>query len=186
MRKKIIIWLSSLIILTGCAFYHIDVNGFLNPKYKLSFIPGSSFDVFVNEKAANPLLENEVASKISSALKKKGYRLASIKDAKYLLMFLYGMGRAGEAVVSSPDFVFGGHEVYSISQHDRWLHVRVLDADYLRKTKKFSVVWQGSAISTGSSRDLRTVIGYLVDTLFKYFGQDTGKQVREIIPASIE
>jgi hypothetical protein len=56
------------ILISGCTTYKINVNGYLNSDCPLDLQPESSFYVVPNPSASNPLLEKEVASKISKIL----------------------------------------------------------------------------------------------------------------------
>jgi len=52
-----------------------------------------------------------------------------------------------------------------------------LDARSFRESKTDKVIWYGEIISSGSSRDLRTVMNYMLIVVLEEFGKDTKKGI---------
>jgi hypothetical protein len=52
-----------------------------------------------------------------------------------------------------------------------------------KERKDDAVVWRATTLSTRTSSDLRPAIDYLLVPTFEYFGEDTGKQVRQVLSA---
>ena len=58
-----------VVLLSGCATYHIRTTGFLNKESSYAQLSeGSSFAVLVNQNAENPIFDKEVKSKIENKL----------------------------------------------------------------------------------------------------------------------
>ncbi len=60
----------------------------------------------------------------------------------------------------------------------RFLWLDAYDIDSYLKDKKMDQVWKTTVISTGISNDLRLVIPYMVTSMKKYLGSNTGQKVR--------
>ena len=63
-------------------------------------------------------------------------------------------------------------------QYGKHLTLRVADAARTRMDQKEHILWVGETFSADQSSDLRYDIDYLLVATFRYFGQDTGKQVK--------
>ena len=71
-----------VVLLSGCATYHIRTTGFLNKESSYAQLSeGSSFAVLVNQNAENPIFDKEVKSKIEYLLEKNGYVVADANKA---------------------------------------------------------------------------------------------------------
>lgn len=190
--------------IAGCAAYHVDVTGYLDPEHPPSLNPGKTVFVVQNEKADNPLLEKEVASKIARLLQQKEYRLSAPEDADFRLVFAYGMdigplrvksftrrepdrtdvvyryddetGKSSWQTVTIPGPI--SYQTYSVRNYTCFLSIRVIDARKFRQSGEVEVVWAADTVSEGGSSDVRDVLNYLLVATFEYFGQDTGKAVR--------
>ncbi|MFZ2448620.1 MAG: DUF4136 domain-containing protein [Syntrophobacteraceae bacterium] len=194
-----IVFMSIFFLLSGCSSVRMSVTGYRNQTGALS--PGQSVYVATNPGAENPLLEREVAQKISSALQAKGYRLASLEEADLILAFGYGRGLGKvdsvtfgggieiipitnpyTGVIEYKNIEKPGHtEVYQ--NYMRSLSIKVLDAGKLRLGKQ-EPIWTCDVVSEGRSNDLRSTLNYLIAGAFQYFGQDTGKAVKIKMDAS--
>ncbi|MCX5890888.1 MAG: hypothetical protein NTY36_15795 [Deltaproteobacteria bacterium] len=184
-------------IISGCAQrLKANINAYTSKTESSQIVPGSKIAVVENDKAANPLLEEEVKIKIGKILEKKGYSVVPIEKADYLLFYGYGMGGPRSIDITVPKVGVGyfasssGTKIYSLTtgtghrqatMHDRWLLINVVDAKQLKGKDKPKAVWVGDTTSSGTSSDMRTVINYLLATTFEYFGQDSGKEVTTII-----
>ncbi len=197
--KKILLVMLIMASLSGCATtYNIRVNGYTDPAAPGVVTPGSSFFVIENQKAANPLLEKEIAEKINKLLTQQGYQIVPYEQAQFYLFFSYGLGQERAASVAMPDyytsygFGFGGGTGWRGSPfvfawpffsfypgpenlYDRWLLINVADGQHYRQTGQFRTLWVGEARSTGTSQDLRVIVNYLLLADFQQFGRNTGK-----------
>ena len=183
----------------GCAsarIYQVQVNGYTDSTAPL-LAPGASLFVIEDPKAQNPLLEKEVKTKIDRLLVKHGYQVAPQDQAKYFLLFTYGMGTPQTVAVTAPSWGFGvgfgtgycgpgvGWGTYwpgygplyteTRTIYDRWLRLNVVEGKPYRETGQQRSVWVGEARSTGSSPDLREVINSLLIAAFEQLGRNTGK-----------
>jgi phenylacetate-coenzyme A ligase PaaK-like adenylate-forming protein len=66
---------------------------------------------------------------------------------------------------------------YAWTEYDRWLNIVIRDARLFREAKKDQVVWYGEVLSSGTSRDLRRIINYLLVAAFAELGRDTKQGV---------
>jgi hypothetical protein len=183
----------------GCAAartYQVQVNGYTDRAQPL-LAPGASLFVLEDPKAQNPLLEKEVKNKIDALLVKHGYLVESRDQARYFLLFSYGMGASQTLAVTAPTWGFGvgfgagycgpavGWGTYwpgcgpfypeTQSIYDRWLRLNVVEAKPYRETGQLRSVWVGEARSAGASSDLREVLNSLLIAAFEQLGRNTGK-----------
>ena len=205
MKTHITAAISVLVILvfSGCTpVYRVQVNGFADHDYVGRIVPNAKICVTENTKAENPLLGKEIRTKIEKILKSKGFILSNTESADLLCAFNYGVGigrtQIGSVPVQSPPITSsvivsnqGGasqttaimtpgpttYVPYARTDYDRWLNIVILDAKSFREPKKEKVVWYGDIISSGSSRDLRTVMNYMLIAAFEEFGKDTKKGI---------
>lgn len=185
----------------GCAgTYQVRVNGYADPASPAVFTPGASFCVLENPTAPNPLLEREIKAKIERLLTLRGFSLAPLEQAQYVLRFTYGIGPGQSATVVSPDwsigigggggsgwgggwgggyaFLWPGFATYSTAAvYDRWLLLNVVAAKDYRASDKSRPLWVGESRSSGASADLREVVNPLLLAAFGEFGKNTGKAV---------
>jgi len=193
---------SLLILITllgGCTpVIRIQVNGFADPEYTGRLAPPAGIAVVENARAENPLFEKEIKAKINKIIKGKGFLSADLTGADFFCSFNYGVGagltRIGSLAVPSPPITSslvvsdqGGtaqtaaatipgpatYVPYAWTDYDRWLNIVILDARSSREAKKDRVVWYGNILSSGSSRDLRRIINYLLVAAFAELGRDT-------------
>ncbi len=185
----------------GCAgTYQVKINGYSDPGSPAGFAPGASFLVLESSTAANPLLEREIKAKIERLLILRGFSLAPLERADYVLMFTYGIGPSQTATVVAPDWSIGigggggsgwrggwgggyaffwpGFATYSTAAwYDRWLLLNVVAAQDYRASPKSRPRWVGESRSVGTSADLREVVNPLLVAAFSQFGKNTGKAV---------
>lgn len=178
-----------LLTLNACTplFYAVKVNGFTGGSPAIH--NEKKIFVFKNEKAINPLIEDEISGKIKIALKMKGYTpIEQWSDADYVLLFNYGIDQ-GNTHSSSYSYgvtdlnIFTGQleqntKVGSRTDtvYNRQFLLRLFEAKGFSEESK--PVWIGEVNSRGSNSDLRKVIDYLIVGAFEHFGIDTGKQIR--------
>ena len=193
-----------VIFLAGCAtYYRVRVNGYLDASQPHDpFIRGASFYVLENKDAVNPLLENEVKSKIEALLGSKGYRVSPYDTADFYISFTYSES-AGRNVTEiapmyhppetavverrvsgerrSTSFVtYPGYTTYvpyKVTVYTASLTLQVLDAALLRASKEEKKIWIGESVTTGQNPDLREQINYLLVAAFDRFGENTGKSL---------
>jgi hypothetical protein len=189
----------SALIASGCAAatrYQVQVNGYTEGQSAAAWPPGAVFCVLENQNAQNPLLEKEIKAKVERLLDQRGFRLAPLPQAQYVLAFTYGSGPAASAPLTYPDyganlavglgggywgpsfFFWPGMLAYPARTqpwYDRWLLINVFEARPFREAGPRRTVWVGEARSSGASGDLRATIKPLLWAAFSQFGQNTGK-----------
>jgi len=192
-----------LLLLFACTpVYRVQVNGYADPDSTGRIRPAARICVLENEKAENPLLDKEIKAKIQAVLQHRGLVLSSRDAADLFCRFNYGLGtgltQIGSVPVQSPPVTTsvvvsnqGGavqttailtpgptsYIPYARTFYDRWLHIAILDGESLRKGKADKVLWYGDIVSSGESRDLRTVVNYMLVEAFEIFGRDTRKGI---------
>lgn len=151
------------------------------------------------------MISKEVNRKITKILQDQG--LVITKDAAsadYNLIFSFGM-TSFTSTVSVPVYIPGqaqytngsvygnggyvqynqqtqssGSFIYVPKQctyFNRSLVIQVYDARLFRENEQQKQLWNGLAISTGESCDIRDIIDYLLVTAFKHFGKSTQKNI---------
>lgn len=85
-----------------------------------------------------------------------------------------------------PDVAYGGGAGgYSYTYYTRFLGLTLYERQRWAAASEDEVgaaaVWTCTAVSTGSSSDLRTAVNYLLAAGFDRFGEDTGREVRVCI-----
>ena len=198
-----IIFVIVVLVFSGCTpVYRVQVNGFADPDYAEHIVRNAKIYIVENTKAENPLLDKEIRTKIEKILKGKGFILSNIEAADLVCAFNYGVGigrtQIGSVPIQSPPITSsvivsnqsGASQTtaimtpgpttyvpYARTDYDRWLTIVTSDARSFRESKKEKVIWYGDIISSGSSRDLRTVMNYMLVVAFKEFGKDTKKGI---------
>ncbi len=193
-----------IFLLAGCAtYYRVRVNGYLDTSQPQNpFIRGASFCVLENKNALNPLLENEVKSKIEALLGSRGYRVSSYDTADFYISFSYSES-AGRNVTEiapmyhppetavverrasgerrSTSFVtYPGYTTYvpyKVTVYTATLTLQVFDAVLQRTSKEEKKIWIGESVTTSQNPDLRAQINYLLVATFEHFGENTGKSL---------
>jgi hypothetical protein len=157
-----------------------------------------------------PLLEREVTRKVEHLLRERGYAVGSLEETDYVLLASFAID-SGNTVSGTYDVSVPGETVRTHYYTRRgWRGTRITRLHWRREQRFYSytiftcflgmtlydhprylaadqehrdqaIVWQSTTMSSGSSSDLRSVIDYLLVATFEYFGQDTGKQVREAL-----
>ena len=206
-RMKISVTATILVIVvlvfSGCTpVYRVQVNGFADSDYAGRIVLNAKIYTVENTTAENPLFDKEIKAKIDKILKNKGFILSNKETADLLCAFNYGVGigrtQVGSVPVQSPPITSsvvvsnqGGasqttaimtpgptsYVPYARTDYDRWLTIVISDARSYREAKKEKVIWYGDIISSGSSRDLRTVMNYMLIAAFEEFGKDTKKGI---------
>ena len=196
-----------LLFLGGCTpVYLVQVNGFADPDAAGRIVPNVKIHVAENARAENPLLDREIRVKIEKILKSRGFIITSRETADLFCTFNYGVGTGltqigsipvtsppvtSSVVVSQPDGTAQVSAImtpgtttyipYARTAYDRWLNIVVMEAESFRAGKKDKILWYGDLVSSGTSRDLRTVIDYLLVAACEEFGTDTKRGlVKEI------
>ena len=181
----------------GCvASHNVGVNGYSSTGQTLQIPHASSISVVVDSNAPNPILEKEVRMKIEKLLTQKGYSIGTDK-ANYYLLFDYGID-SGRTVT---DFIpiyhpsayseyrfsrvhmhaYTSYVPYSAVVYTRWLTLKLIDGKAYGILQKAEPLWIGEVTSAGASPDLREIINYMLIAAFEHFGEDTGRQVIEVI-----
>ncbi len=178
------------LLTAGCtALVNVSVNGYTRGEPAL--LSGKHVFIAKNEKASNPLLDEEVRSKLKRALTMKGFiAVDSPGEAALRLEYDYGVdqGRTFTEVTSSQDYqlnVFSGQfESVSHTSSDtttvftRKLFLRLYDSHGVTVSQPPTPVWVGEVTSRGSSSDLRRVIDFLIVAGVEHLGQNTGREMR--------
>ncbi len=193
--------LLSLMLLHGCASYTVRVDGFRNPDRPLMISPGTTIHVVEDKEAKNPLLDKEVARKLESMLKLKGYAISQFDSPVYYVLHGYGIGHERTVTRTMPVYQPGGtatvtktgpkgtsystvqlpgsttYVPYTTSVSDKWLSLKIIDGKDYRDTGGTTDIWIGEASVTGEGMDLRDMINYLIVGIFDHFGENTGKRL---------
>jgi hypothetical protein len=206
---KIVRFISLVILLalTGCAAnYRVVTNTYLDQSTGL-WPPNASFAVVTNPSVPNPIFDREVKAKIEKLLRAKGYKVTSLAEADYQILFSYDISGRTETV-SRHEYVTGppiiqrfqvtGSNTYqtavtagysyltvvpeTYTVYSSRFFIRVLDAKALQETKEEKVLWVGDTINESDTSDLRLLIDYLLVATFQYFGQNTGRNVEVTVP----
>ena len=190
-----------VILLAGCGM-DIRTTGFLDRMAGATALrQGAAVAVTENAQAENPVFDREVKAKIEKLLDRCGYRIAAPGDAEYIVTYGYSIsaglrssavtsyGPPQTQIVSIPDGR-GGVTTRAITTAGQPTLVPMVSTEYTRQLtlkvatarreedKKGHVLWVGETHSTDPSSDLRADIDNLLVVTFRYFGQDTGRQVR--------
>ena len=194
-----LLFLSTMFL--GCA-RDIMITGYLDKSRSGPPLQqGSTFAVLENTGTPNPIFDKEIKTKIEKLLAQSGYRTELPDKAQYYLNYNYNLNvglRVGQVtmygppqteIITVPDqkggvthstvMVPGSPSIVSriSEEYTKQLMLKVIDTAALKRGSKDNVVWVGEAFNTDPSSDLRSLIDSLLTALFKYFGQDTGKQI---------
>jgi hypothetical protein len=198
-----VILMIMILVAGGCTpVYRVQVNGFADADAAGRILPHARISVVERPDAENPLFEKEVARKIGKILRGKGFSLSDLGGADFLCTFNYGVGvgltRVGSVPLPSPPVTSivtipdrdGVPQTTTVmtpgpmtyvpqvsTEYDRWLRIAISEAASYRTSKTARVVWYGDIVSSGTSRDLRTVMNYMLIAAFEEFGKDTGKGI---------
>lgn len=201
----ILIFLVPLFCSCGKKIEVLNISSFVDQKKLPDGFSGASSFFVVTDKKKDPLFEKEICQKIEEQLDNQNYIIEDLEDADYYLTFTYDITSTtsvvnvakyipGETTVTSGSIYgqygwYGGYTEQSQSSgsivyvpetytsFNKFLFVRVYDADLYRKTNVEDVLWEGSVISCGENNNLRTFINYLLQSLFKCFGKNA--QIQE-------
>ncbi len=197
------------LVFSGCAApgVHLSVTGYANPHYT-SGPAGGSLAVLRNKDTDNTLLDGEVARKLEKAMADAGYRIVDREKAEFFMTYSFGLELGPSVTRYTPYYEPGEsyrrfrgydkegnpiyetfrrpgythYEPYQEQTHRRWLKVRAIDARIMRRDGTREVVWAGDAESYGSSRDLRSVLNYLISAVLRQLWTDTGKALEFLVP----
>jgi len=202
--KKIILFIFPFIFLNCVSYYYVDVNSLGNDKgIEKTYIILPSTNV-----ADNKLMFNEVKGYIVKMLSSKGYKLVDdYKIANLVLLVNYGIGEPqritstysmpifGQTGVSSsttigsstyyrPSYGITGSTTSTSTriEYRRHLDIIAFDNQAFINNNKEVQLWHTSAVSSGSSKDLREVIPFMVAAIKGYVGTDTRKIIETRIP----
>ncbi|MBN1513025.1 MAG: DUF4136 domain-containing protein [Phycisphaerae bacterium] len=189
----------------GCAPEAVDVNAYLGDQPFPAPSRQVTVFVECHPGDQPLLLARRAAQAVEAELDRRGYAVVEKPDdADYVLACLIRVGGGQVVTRAVPRYAdmyatpcyaggYGGwyrSHVYgcgfgttyveeSWREFDRQLHATLLDRPRFdsapENTRHQAVVWQATAVSTGTDRDLRAVLPYLLAGLFEHFGEDTGK-----------
>ena len=196
----------TLVSVSGCSPVRVDTTAYLGDLPFPS--PSPDVKIYVEANAADEpaLLAREVTQSVRRELRDRGYACVADPDsADYVLACMFGVDRGHIVTRAVPRnsgysartsiWGFGGYigrththgsvTTYteeSYRQFDRWLLLTLIDRPTFDEVgddnADAAIVWQASAVSTGGSRDLRSIVRYLLAAAFEHFGEDTGRQRR--------
>jgi len=205
-KKRSWAWIAILSIccffLGGCsnaAKIYVTVDAILDKKeLPQGFTSGDIFCVAPETKDQPELLTKEVQGKIENALVAHGYSI-NCSTAQYFLMFRYANDSSCKKVdviipSSSQIYATGGcasvyqspiySGSYDVVTYHRALVMFVYDARLLREKKEEKLLWQGTAVSSGTSGDFRYTSNFLLFPLFENFGKNTTKAIEVSYPVN--
>lgn len=181
----------------GCAAsYNVGINGYSSTGRSLEIPQSSSIAVVAGRDVQNPIFQKEVGIKIRRILTDMGYGNET-DQPDYYLLFDYGID-SGRTVTDAvpihrPGYYyedrfspFYGHGYttyipYTSVVYSRWLVLKLIKGEDYAKSKNAEPLWICEVASAGVSSDLREVIDYLLIGAFEHFGQDTGRQIFDVI-----
>lgn len=208
--RIVVVAFAAVMATTGCSSkYVIHVNGFLNRDKAVEIRPGSCIAVVENEAVVNTLLEGETRRRIEKILSARGFSICPREKADYALRFRYNMdsGRTilRDRVVHEPGHTVrvrtheGSGDSYSSyyipgsthwvtdaeTVYGCWLMLELHDArPDSAKSPDGKPLWVGEMAASSRVPDLREMVGPMLLCGFEYFGQDTGRRVRVVVPRS--
>jgi len=129
-----------------------------------------------NAVAENQLLFDEVKSYVIKIMGEKGYRYIE-NGNKASLVILLDYGIANSAFVSGNMVTGNSITTYTpqYGTYTRYIKMTAYDLQKYLATKEEKQIWVTSAVSTGSSIDIRLVIPYMLTAMKEYIGKSTGK-----------
>lgn len=174
--RRLLVLAVGLAFLAGCGIVKVDVRAYRNAAYP-PIQKKDTFLVVPLGDAPQSLLGNKIRVGVQAALVTNGYQFRQkIEDAKYVLAYKYQVGGASAGVYTSN--VTGA--VVAYPRYSRSMFLQVLTRD----GSKWTPIWEGHAISTGSSSDIDKVSLHLLAALFQFFDKETEGQERIIFTDS--
>ncbi|HLD45533.1 MAG TPA: DUF4136 domain-containing protein [bacterium] len=130
------------------------------------------------------LTEKQIATLIEKKMIEKGFSKASSKKTADIGVFYsYSIGNGSNQILSTPDFVVGGHAIYSETVYPRFFQIVIIDLAKTRLPNKIAIIWQGELRSKGSSDNIIDVAQYFIGALFSSYGKTvTNKGFLRIAP----
>lgn len=94
-----------------------------------------------------------------------------------------GMASYSGTTTYMPEYGITGYQSHIGTRisYTRYIVLDAYDLDEYRNTQKEVQLWRTTAISTGSSGDLRRVFPVMIAASTKYIGENTGKQIKIIL-----
>ena len=91
-----------------------------------------------------------------------------------------GMASYSGNTTYTPKYGITGYqtELHSYTTYTRFVQLAAYDVAAYRHEKKHRQVWKTSAVSTGSSGDLRFVMPYMVSAMKPYLASNTGRAIK--------
>ncbi len=191
----------------GCAAsFNVGVNGYSSTGQSLSMPERSSIAVLTGRDAPNPILQKEVRAKIRRVLTDMGYA-DEADEPDYYLAFDYGIdsGRSvtDTVAIHRPGYYYE-HRYSPFRRHGyttyipytsviytrwlvlklfegRWLVLKLFEGETYAESTQTEPLWICEVASAGVSSDLREVVNYLLVAAFDHLGQDTGRQLVDVI-----
>lgn len=197
------------LLLSSCAHnIYISHNSFADTKaIPLGFPHFTSFTVEpLNHK--DPMMSQEITTKIEHLLEKNGYLVEEEMHAHYYVLFDYHMEQfdqtvtvekyvPGQTITSYGSVLSNGKaKLYqgqtqtagsfvSVPEVHRFfnkaLTIQVYDAKEYRNDAHAKPVWKETASCCDENDDLRDSLDYLLITAFEFFGRNTQKNIETII-----
>jgi hypothetical protein len=193
MKNKFILLIASILLFSSCGKdtgMRITTNTFANKEIiPDGFEKGTSFNIVTKQKG-NELFTQEVVKKIATILNEKGFKIKTL-GADYKLNFSFAMEKSThtrDVPVYIPNYGpwyyydyypyyrYGYNVAYVPEQYNLYNKILLVEV-YEKGLLKNKPVWQGTAHSYEEDSDLRDAIDYLLVTVFKYFGQNTPKNI---------
>jgi hypothetical protein len=196
-----------LVLAGGCARHCVDTNAYLgNLPFPEPYADVPVYVESAVGEGQPVLLAREVARAISQELVRQGYVVVDDPAAAdYVFACSFGMDQGHTVVQTVPRtsryhvtsygygmrgrvrsiHTHGTRTTYaeeSYREYEHHLLATFIDRrrfdEATEQNREQAVVWQASAVSSGTSRDLRSIVRYLLAAVFEHFGEDTGKQRR--------
>ena len=205
MKTMPLLSLILLLPAAGCAPEVVDVNAYLGDQPFPAPSRQVTVFVECHPGDQPMLLARGAARAVEAELDRRGYAVVEKPDeADYVLTCLIRVGGGRVVTQAVPRYAdlyaapccaggYGGwhrSRMYgygyatpyveeSWREFDRQLHATLLDRPRFdsapENARHQAIVWQATAVSTSTDRDLRAVLPYLLAGLFEHFGEDTGR-----------
>jgi hypothetical protein len=186
MKNGIIFILTILFVSCASTSYNIKVNSIgNNGEYSKNYIIIPSENVSKNE-----LLFNEIRGYTIKILESKGYQLMdNAHEADIIILLDYKIDYRGmKKIVDSDMALINAMENYArsyrgqdalssgtkmIEEYSRSIDIIAFDLQLLLRTEEIKSIWHTSAVSIGSSSDLRKIVPYMLIAMKDYLGTNT-------------
>lgn len=198
--------LLGLLYTAGCAQIDVTLTAYRAQDQPMPAAAGVTVGVAAETEPPEPLLEREIERKLSLLMRERGFTLAPLDEADYVLSAFAAID-AGRPVVRSYEayappqvvtrsvYTHYGRRAYvrtyypmhsyarsyTVTVFTHALELNFVDNQRFLKaepaTRDEAILWRASATTRADSSDLRRMVDPLLVAALAQFGQDTGRQI---------